>query len=61
MLYAGVIAAEIWNANPFRKEGSPPVSPLDFVPKSRTEIAAAQSLDEQIRILTIAMGCGPEL
>jgi hypothetical protein len=58
MLYSGIVAAAIWNANPFRKEGSPPVSPLDFVPDEKRD-RGPQTLDEQVRFLTEVMGCGP--
>ncbi len=58
MLYAGVVAAELWNTNPYRERGSKPVSALDFVPMEKKE-TPPQTLEEQIRILASVMGCGP--
>lgn len=58
MLYAGVVAAELWNSSPYRDKDARRVSPLDFVPKEK-QSERAQSLDEQIKILTKVMGCGP--
>jgi hypothetical protein len=60
MLYAGVVAAEIWNANPFGSADRKAISALDFVPDlapKRGELP--QTLDQQIKILTAVMGCGP--
>jgi hypothetical protein len=61
MLYAGVVAAEIWNANPYRGENAKYISPLDFVPDSTRLAAKAkpQTLAEQIAVLTQIFGCGP--
>lgn len=62
MLYAGVVAAAFYNANPFRGKDSPTISPADFVPdyKRLREAEQPQSLEEQIAILTKVMGCGPD-
>lgn len=62
MLRAGVVAATVANYAPFLKEGTPPVSPLDFVPDYKRRLRAQQreqTLEEQIEILTAVMGCGP--
>lgn len=61
MLYAGVVAAAVWNANPFGGEDRKAMSPLDFVPDlPRPEpTGITQSLDDQIKILTEVMRCGP--
>jgi pyruvate-formate lyase-activating enzyme len=62
MLAAGTVAATIANYAPFLKEGTKPVSPLDFVPdykKKLKEQEPKQTLEEQIQILTAVMGCGP--
>jgi hypothetical protein len=64
MLCAGTVAAAVFNANPFREKGSQLISPLDFIPAARPPVEEKrdqrQSLEDQIRILTSAFGCGPE-
>jgi hypothetical protein len=58
---AGLVAAAIYNANPFRDSKAKPVSPLDFLPPAeRRAIERPQSIEEQIEILTAVMGCGPK-
>lgn len=62
MLRAGVIAATVANYAPFLKEGTKPLSPLDFVPAYKEKLKPQQSqqtIEEQIDILTAVMGCGP--
>jgi hypothetical protein len=62
MLRAGTIAATVANYAPFLEKGTKPVSPLDFVPDYKRKLKEqepAQSLEEQIQILTAVMGCGP--
>lgn len=61
MLYAGVVAAELWNASPFGTADRKHVSALDFVPDRATKKhdKSPQNLDQQIEILTAIMGCGP--
>jgi hypothetical protein len=62
MLYAGITAAAIYNAAPFGAPDRKPASPLDFVPDlPRPPVAGiSQTLDDQIKILTAVMGCGPD-
>jgi hypothetical protein len=61
MLYAGVIAAELWNTSPYRGENAEHVSPLDYVPDltEKKKDKTIQTIDQQIEILTAIMGCGP--
>jgi hypothetical protein len=62
MLYAGVVAAELWNSSPYRGEGAKYVSPLDFVPElvaRKKHDRTPQTLDQQIEVLTAVMRCGP--
>lgn len=59
MLYAGVVAAELYNTSPYRDKNAKWVSPFDFVPKDKKYQAPEQTLAEQIRVLTAVMGCGP--
>jgi hypothetical protein len=61
MLYAGVVAAELWNASPYRGADSKYVSPLDFVPdrKLKKQDSFDQTMQQQIEVLTAIMGCGP--
>jgi hypothetical protein len=62
MLYAGVVAAELWNASPYRGDKAKYISPLDFVPDRKSkkkQDRISQTLDQQIEILTAIMGCGP--
>jgi hypothetical protein len=62
MLYAGVVAAELWNASPYRGEKAKYISPLAFVPElasRKKHDHSSQSLDDQIKILTAVMRCGP--
>jgi hypothetical protein len=56
-LRSGIIAAAIYNANPFRGQDAKPVSPLEFVPGERPE--SRQTLAEQIAAVTAAFKCGP--
>ncbi len=55
--YAGLTAAAVYNANPFRGKDAKAVSPLDFRPSDKA--AKAQCLKEQIAVFTVALGCGP--
>jgi hypothetical protein len=59
-LRAGIIAASIFNANPFRGKDARPVDPLDFVPGGKPAEPRAQTAQEQARVLTEIFGCGPE-
>jgi hypothetical protein len=62
MLYAGVVAAELWNASPYRGADAKYISPLDFVPDrklKKPDSSVDQSMQQQIEILTAIMGCGP--
>jgi hypothetical protein len=59
---AGLVAAAIVNAAPFREKGSEPVDPIDFVPdyaRRRREATKPQTVEQQIAILTSILGCGP--
>jgi hypothetical protein len=57
---AGIVAAAIYNANPFRDSKAKAVSPLDFLaPAERRAFERPQTIDEQIEVLTAVMGCGP--
>jgi hypothetical protein len=61
-LNAGIVAAAMYNANPFREKGSAAANPLDFVPDYREKSKqVGQTLEEQIAILTKVMGSGPGL
>jgi len=53
--YSGIVAAAIYNANPFRSKNAEPVSPVDFIPGERKR----QSLAEQVKAVTAAFKCGP--
>jgi hypothetical protein len=59
---AGTVAAAIYNGNGFRGKDSPVIQPSDFFPslKAARREARAQTLDEQIAVLTAIMGCGPD-
>lgn len=57
-LRAGIVAAAIYNANPFRGKNSKAVSPLDFVP-SFGEVQKKAGIREQVQALTEIFGCGP--
>jgi hypothetical protein len=62
MLCAGIVAAAVYNANPFRKAGAKMANPGDFAPERkrlREEPGEAQTEEQQIAILTAIFGCGP--
>lgn len=50
-LYAGIVAAAIYNANPFRGAGAKLVNPLDFVPDYDRKPAPAQTREQQLAIM----------
>lgn len=62
---AGIIAATVSNTAPFADPNRQPADPLDFVPglsqKRKRRQARQMSLAEQIKVLTGAFGCGPEM
>jgi len=58
-LQAGIVAASIYNANPFRGQGAKAVDPLDFVPGYQKQ-TRQQTVAEQVQALTRIMGCGPK-
>ena len=58
-LQTGMVAAAIYNANPFRGQGAKAVDPLDFVPGYQKQ-NRQQTVDEQVQTLTRIMGCGPK-
>jgi len=56
--YAGLVAASVYNANPFREKNSKEVSPLDFMPGERP--IKRQTVQEAVAAMTRAFGCGPK-
>lgn len=51
-LRSGIIAAAIFNANPFRQKGSKVFSPEDFMPKEPGSVKPkSQSIEEQKAVL----------
>jgi hypothetical protein len=54
--YSGIVAAAVYNANPYRSKNAEPVSPVDFMP---SEGRKSMSLAEQIRVVAAALKCGP--
>ena len=59
---AGIVAAAIYNAAPFRKENAPLINPLDFVPdfrKKTADTSRGMTLDQMIEACTSIFGCGP--
>jgi hypothetical protein len=48
---AGIVAAAVYNANPFREKGAKVVSPLDFVPDYEAKQAPVQTAAEQMTAL----------
>lgn len=55
--HAGIVAAEVFNR--LRPEDVDPIDALEFVPEWKKKYSGPQSLEEQIFVLTAAMGCGP--
>jgi hypothetical protein len=55
-LRAGIVAAAIYNANPFRDKNAKAVNPLDFVPDDKPK---GNQLEAQIKAVSAAFGCGP--
>lgn len=59
-LCSGIVAASIYNANPFRGKDAQAVDPREFIPgyKSPKDVMV-QDWKEQVRIFSSIMGCGP--
>ena len=55
-LRSGIVAAAIYNANPFRDKNAKAVNPLDFVPDDKPK---DNQLEAQIKAVSAAFGCGP--
>ena len=55
--YAGLVAASVYNANPYRDRAAKAVSPVDFMPGER--VAKPQTLKDVVAAMTRAFGCGP--